>query len=176
MATTVWTDALADNVAGLSNYHIRRIIPNAEITDLNGNRVRVEFTFDTGTGSTIDLAYIGKRSGSTFDIVAGTLTKLTFSGSDSSGSQTGTLYSDWVPFTSSGTDDLIVSWDLGASTEQSIASEANVCKTWAATDGAAQAAAPAAGSASSYVYYISKIDVNTVVSKGSLGIGAPLIF
>jgi len=147
---TVYSKTLSEQGTAWGTNHLRQILSAANITNASMTKVRVQYKGDSGGSYVVDLSYLGRRDGSTYNMLTTgqTKVKLTFSGNDSvTVPAGGTVYSDWVDFATDGTEDLLVSVDLNDTFAYiaKISSGGDTNKFWSSTDGAASNAAPGGG-------------------------------
>jgi len=150
-----------DGTTSQSDRHIRMLLPADSLVNVAGTQIRFSFHSQSTATSTIDLCYMGLRSGTSWDMTAGNKVKVTFSsGSDSVTISAGaTIWSDWITYSSDGTADLLLSCDFGAVTKIGYKSGLS-CKAWDATNGATDDSAPAGGSTEIYHYLLVQVESN----------------
>lgn len=110
VAATLTT--LGEGGAGYYNYHIRTVLGGSRIADHPYTQYRVQFHAATHNNLIINDAYFGKRDTNT-NFLAGKV-RLLFSGANGTTIATNsTGWSDWVNFSGTGTEDLLVSVNMG---------------------------------------------------------------
>ncbi len=166
MATqVVLTNTLADGGTDMTNTHIRFIIKASVLTDVVGVKIRVQFESNSGGTTTLDLAYIGKRDGATFNMVGGNKVQLKESGGAPITVPTGsTQWTDWADYDYTGEDDLLISVDVGTA-YQNTYKGGETDKFWSSTNGAAADAAPGGGTQQIYHHWIKQIEIELVPSN-----------
>lgn len=148
---SVYSKTLTETGVGNVGHHVRQVFNASNISDISMTKVRVKFFGDaTGGNYALDLVYLGRRDGSTYNMLTtgqGKV-KLTFSGADSGYVPAGGyVYSDWVSFATDGTESLLVCMDLNDTFDYNtkLSSGGDGMKLWSATDGASSDAAPEGG-------------------------------
>jgi hypothetical protein len=122
--STLFSDTLPLNTSGFADYNIRNVLGASNLSG-SGTQIRVEFQSGTVSGYDLPLsgAYVGEKasSGNSWDF-DGNQVQLLFGGSSSKTILSGEkFFSDWVSFSVDDTKDLIVSFAITASTNNSTA-------------------------------------------------------
>ena len=184
VGNNIYAKSLTTDGSGFADYHSRQILSAANLTDGPTNRVRLVLQSASGAATPIDLMYIGRRDGSTYNMLTTgqAKVKVTFSGSDSvTVGANGTVYSDWIAFATNGTEDLLISFDYGAvAASPKILTSGGDNGIWiAATNGAALDAMPGGGTErTGYNYLVSALQTKalqaypeaTIKTQGSYGL------
>lgn len=164
-STVLSADKIDDGTTDYTGYHFRFLLAAATMTDVAGTKMRFRFTAPASANVGIDLAYVGERDGTGWNIKASpTKAKLTFAGADSKTITAGTSeWSDWITFTTDGTKDLLLSVDFGTMANNAYNGSFSD-KYWAATNGAADDAAPALGTEGVWYFSIDRVETSSDVA------------
>lgn len=177
----IYSKSFTSTTSGWADYHCRKVMGAANIENKSTTMVRVGFTASASGPLKISLAYIGRRDGTTYNMLTTgqQKVKLQVAGSDVLTVDAGTTkYTDWVPFITDGTEDLIVSYDLHSSANYvalATFTSGDSLKWWSATDGAAQDSAPAGGTLATSDNSVAKLQLlsafvlseSTIKTQGS---------
>lgn len=112
----IWSETLDADSANVGDYSLRQIISSIVGTG-PWNEIRVTFQAGAATGLSADNCAVGIRSGSSDDTMA-TPTELLFSGGSGFSISAGQeITSDWLSFSFTHTDELLVVNDVSSGTQ-----------------------------------------------------------